>query len=266
MRRPVCQLDLRDPDLRAHGCTLVGLAHAAREMSDGAAWVDAEAFVRRMQRLSGVPLATFRARGTTLTEGRAAYVQAPGFEGRVAPRMALQRGIDVRTGLLPMLRQGRIAVVAVNHGVIVDAGKGVGTFRGGHAVVVGEPEDTHVTVADSLRHELVRWRIDLLVRAMESFGRRPWLGGRGEAAVPLPSPTFLEQRTAQRDAARRERDAARAEATLARQAVDDLRTALTAANGRIVELENAAPDCVPAVNTERGRILDDLGEWIGSHR
>lgn len=254
MRRPVCQLDLRDPDLRAHGCTLVGLAHAAREMSDGAAWVDAEAFVRRMQRLSGVPLATFRARGTTLTEGRAAYVQAPGFEGRVAPRMALQRGIDVRAQLVPMLQQGRIAVVAVRYGEIQDAGKGVGSFRGGHAVVVGEPEDTHVTVADPLRRELVRWRIDLLVRAMESFGKRPWLNGRGEAAIPLPSPTFLEQRTAQRDRAIRERDKALADLAACRAATPSDCTAI--AQERDGALERAALEADRALAAERK--LDDI--------
>lgn len=266
MRRPVCQLGFLNADLRGHGCTLASLTYSAREMSDGAAWVDAEQFTATMQKLSGVPLATFRDRGTTLTEGRVAYEQAPGFEGRVKPRMALQRGILVRSQLLPMLQEGRIAVVAVNYGQIQDAGKGVGSFRGGHAVVVGEPEDTHVTVADPLRRDLVRWRIDLLVRAMESFGKKPWLNGRGEAAVPLPSPTFLEQRTRQRDAARRERDTARAEATLARQAADELRTALTTARSRITELENAAPDCLPAANAERGRVLDELEEWIGEHR
>lgn len=63
-----------------------------------------------------------------------------------------------------------------------------------------------------------------------------------------------------------ERNTARAEATLARQAADELRAALTAAAKRITEMENAAPDCVPAVNAERGRVLGELEEWIGEHR
>ena len=206
MRKPVCQYDFRDADLRSHGCTLASLAYAAREVTDGAAWTDPEHFAGRLQRLSGVSLATFRDRGTTLTEGKRAYEQAPGFEGRVAPRLALQRGIDVREQLLPMLREGRIAVVAVNYGKVQDGGKGVGSFRGGHAVTIGEPEDQHLTVADPLRRELVRWRVSLLVEAMETFGKKPWGNGRGEAAVPLPSPTFLERAIAQRDRARAERD------------------------------------------------------------
>lgn len=51
MRKPVSQYDFNNADLRGHGCTLASLTYAAREMSDGAAWVDAEAFAGRMQEL-----------------------------------------------------------------------------------------------------------------------------------------------------------------------------------------------------------------------
>lgn len=242
MRKPVCQYDFRDADLRSHGCTLASLAYAAREMTDGAAWIDPEHFAGRLQKLSGVSLATFRDRGTTLTEGKRAYEAAPGFEGRVAPRLALQRGIDVREQLLPMLREGRIAVVAVNYGRVQDGGKGVGSFRGGHAVTIGEPEDQHVTVADPLRRELVRWRISLLVEAMETFGKKPWGNGRGEAAVPLPSPTFLERAIAQRDRARADRDAARK---------------------RIAELEALTPpDCTEPLRVQRESLLSAVSDGV----
>jgi hypothetical protein len=181
----------------------------------------------RLQDLSGVPLSTFRQRGTSISEAQVAYGKAPGFEGRVAPRLRLMRGASVRDQLLPALTEGRVAIVAVNYGEVQDAGKGVGTFRKGHAVVVGEPEATHITVADPLRRDLVRWRIDLLVRAMESFGRKPWLNGRGEAGIFQPSPTFLEQAIAQRDRARAD---------------------LRAAKERIAALEQGSqPDCTAAV-------------------
>jgi len=265
MRRPVCQYGFLDADLRGHGCTIASGTYAAREMTDGEAWSDAEAFADGLRQAS-VPLATFRRRGTTLTELRTGY-QSLTFPGRVAPRMALQRGIDVRAELLPMLRDGHLAVVAVNYGVIQDAGKGIGSFRGGHAATIGEPEDSHVTVADPLRRELVRWRISLLVQAMESFGSKPWLNGRGEAVVPLPSPTLLEQATerlAKAKAAlalsRRDLDGARTDATLARRAADELRTALTAAEKRIRDLQNAAPDCSVVIAERDGALARAVQE------
>lgn len=250
MRKPVCQYDFRDRDLRSHGCTLASLTYLAREMADGDAWVDPESFASRLQKASGVSLATFRDRGTKFSEGRTAY-ESVRFEGRVPPRLALQRGIDVRAGLLPMLQAGRLAMVAVNYGVVQDAGKGVGSFRGGHAVVVGQPDGVHVDVADPLRRDLVRWRVDLLVRAMETFGAKPWGNGRGEAAVPLPVPTWLEQARAQRDKARAERDAALKEADAADRIRMAIEAQLETAEARIAELEAevADPDAPPPVDT-----------------
>ncbi len=257
MRPPICQYDFGDRDLRGHACTLTGLAYSAREMTDGKAWSgDPEPYVFQLQKLSGVPIATFRDRGTTLTEAQRAYEQAPGFDGRVKSRFALQRGILVREQLIPMLAEGRIAVVAVNYGVIQDGKKGVGSFRGGHAVTIGEPEGGKVTVADSLRRELVTWRVDLLVRAMETFGKNPWGDGKGEAGIPLPSPTLLERAIAQRDAARRDLDKERDRSA-------GLVVQLGAANEALKACQAAKPtDCTVAINDERNRVLGLLSDGI----
>jgi hypothetical protein len=237
VRAPVCQYDFRNADLRSHGCTVASLTYSAREM--GADVEDVEDYTGRLQRLSGVPLDTFRERGTTMTEAKVAYEMAPGFGGRVPPRFRLLRGGSVRDDLLPALEEGRIAVVAVNYGIVQDAGKGVGSFRGGHAVVVGEPEPGKVTVADPLRRELVQWRVGLLETAMERFGKIPWLNGRGEFGIVLPSPTWLEVRT---------RQLAEAKARLSAAVVE--REALRA---RVAALEAAAPDCT-GVEGERDRL------------
>lgn len=245
MNPPVCQRDFQDADLRGHGCTLASLAYLAGEMTDGKAWRDPETYVARLRVLSGVPIATFRDRGTTLTEGRDAYLKAPGFDGRQAPRMRLMRGVKVREELLPALGGGRLAIVAAKYGVIQDAGKGVGSFRDGHAVVVGPRDGDTVPVADPLRRSITRWKVDLLVRAMETFGKRPWGDGRGEAAIAYPSATLLEVRTIERDKARRE-------LAIAVAKVKQL-------DHRVAELEGLPQgDCVKAVNAERMRVLDLL--------
>ena len=275
MRPPVCQYDFKVADLRGHGCTLASLAWLAREATDSTAWDDAEAYAARLQKLSGVTLALFRKRGTTITEAKVAYEAAPGFDGRVAPALRLFRGGSVRGDLLPELQDGKWAICAVNYGVVQDANRGVGAFRGGHAIVAGKPANGKVTVADPLRRELVSWPIDLLVKAMETFGTRPWGNGRGEFGVAGPSPTILEFRTQQRDAARRlnirldidlaaqkaqvglvleERNNARrawaasdADLTAAQAQVAALDNALTRAQVRILELEaTTAPDCMTA--------------------
>lgn len=240
----VCQRLFDDPDLRAHGCCLASLTYIAGEMTEGKAWRDPETYVARLRVLSGVPLATFRERGTTITEAQTAYLKAPGFEGRAKPRMRLMRGVDVRGDLLPALTSGRLALVAVNYGAIQDAKLGVGTFRGGHAIVVGPRIGDRVPVADPLRQKIVNWPVDLLVRAMETFGKRPWGGGRGEAAVAYPSVTKLELRTRQRDDARRELAIAVAK--------------VKAQAARIAELEDETPDCDGKVRAERIRVLDLL--------
>lgn len=254
MRKPVCQYGFRDADLRGHGCTIASGTYAAREMTDGAAWDDAEAFASELRKAS-VPLATFRERGTTLTELQTGY-QSLTFPGRVAPKLALQRGIRVREQLLPELQKGRLAIVAVNYGEVQDAGKGVGSFRGGHAVTIGEPEGSHVTVADPLRRELVRWRIDLVVRAMESFGKRPWLNGRGEAAIPLPSPTLLEQATERLAKAKATLATTRHDLALVKAAADEMGSSLVTARAEIQRLQNAGTADCAAVIRERDGALE----------
>lgn len=249
MNPPVCQREFKDDDLRKHGCTLASLAYLADEMTEGKAWRDPETYVARLRVLSGVPIATFRDRGTTITEAQGAYLKAPGFDGRAKPRMRLMRGVRVRDDLLPLLSSGRMALVAVDYGAIQDAGLGVGSFRGGHAVVIGEATSRVVRVADPLRQKIVTWPIDLLVRAMETFGKRPWGNGRGEAAVAYPSTSLLELRTRQRDQARRE---------------------LASALERIRDLEGIPSGCVDQVSAERTRVLDllsgRLDEWIAEIR
>lgn len=263
MRPPVCQYDFGARDLRAHGCTLASLAYAAREVTDGKAWSgDPEPYVFALQKLSGVPIATFRDRGTTLTEAKVAYEQAPGFEGRVGPRFRLMRGGSVRDDLLPLLRTGSIAVVAVNYGVLVDAKKGVGSFRGGHALVVGEPKGDSLTVADPLRRELVTIKVDLLVRAMETFGKRPWGNGRGEFGIPLPSPTLLERAITQRDAARAALDKERDRSA-------GLVVQLGAANERIKQLEGQPVDAqtaalLAALGDRNLHSRDDFEGFLGA--
>ena len=248
MNPPVCQRLFHDADLRAHGCTLASLTYIAGEVTDGKAWVDAEGFAARLRNLSGVAVADFRERGTTITEAQAAY-QALRFDGRVPPVLRLFRGAKVREELLPALTGGRLALVAVNYGAIQDAGQGVGSFRGGHACVIGAPIGDSVPVADPLRQKVVTWKVDLLVKAMETFGKRPWGNGRGEAAVAEPVPTQIEVVTKQRDKARRD-------LALALQKVKDQ-------DKRIAELEGQPQaDCTAAVNAERARVLDLISSGV----
>ena len=248
MNPPVCQREFQDADLRGHGCTLASLTYLAGEMTDGQAWRDPETYAARLRVLSNVKTADFRDRGTTITEAKAAYEQAPGFDGRQRPFLRLMRGADVRTQLLPALTGGRLALVAVNYGVIVDAGKGIGTFRGGHACVVGPVVGDSVPVADPLRQKLTTWKVDLLVEAMETFGKKPWGNGRGEAAIAAPALTILEVRTKERDKARR--DLATAVAKIKDQ------------DARIAELEGQPSGCADAVDKERARVLDALSGGV----
>jgi len=195
MRAPYRQSDSADITLRQHGCTLFSTLYCQREESRGdvspTKQEDVDEHVRVLRRDAGVSAADFLRRGTTLTEADRAY-EAQTFPGRLPPLMRTLHGVPVREELLPLLRAGRVALIAVNYGVIQDAGKGVGSFRGGHAVVIGEPENGAVAVADPLRLVIVRWSVDLLVKSMETFGERPWGNGRGEAGVPYPSPTYRQ--------------------------------------------------------------------------
>lgn len=193
MKPPYRQSASLDASLRAHACTLFSTLYLQREESGGDVSPSPQAaideHVRKLRDDAGVTMADFLRRGTTITEADRAYESQP-FPGRLPPLMRLMHGVDVREALLPILKEGHLALVAVNYGVAQDANKGVGSFRGGHAIVVGEPENGMVTVADPLRSTLVKWPLALLVKAMETFGERPWGNGRGEAGVAYPSPTY----------------------------------------------------------------------------
>jgi hypothetical protein len=276
MKPPYRQSASLDPTLRAHGCTLFSTLYLQREESGGDISPDTQPaideHVRKLRDDAGVSMAQFLARGTTITEADRAYEAQP-FPDRLPPLMRLMHGVNVRDELLPILKEGHLALIAVNYGVVQDAGKGVGTFRGGHACVAGEPENGMVTVADPLRSVLVKWPIDLLVKAMETFGDKPWGNGRGEAGVAYPSPTYKAAYTAAAA------DLKAAKATLNRKAEaiaslngqvtlhkderDQARRELTTAQARILELEAATPpDCTAAVNAERQRVLDAMVEAL----
>jgi hypothetical protein len=220
VKPPYRQSDSGDAALRGHGCTLFSTLYLQREESGGSISPDGQSavdeHVRQLRKDAGVSMEDFLRRGTTLTEADRAYEAQP-FPDRLPPVMRLMHGVKVKDELLPLLRDGRLALVAVNYGVAQDAGKGVGSFRGGHAIVVGEPDNGQVTVADPLRLVTVRWSVDLLEKAMETFGLNPWGNGRGEAGVAYPSPTYRQAyataNTALRDT---------------RQALDRTRSMLTA--------------------------------------
>lgn len=261
MRPPVCQYDAKDPDIRSHGCTIEGLAYLRREATDGDAWDDPDAEARRMREASGTSLSDFRKRGTTMSEAKTAYEGVP-FGGRVKPFLKRFSGGSIRDDLIPGLTGRTWAGVCVNYGVVQDKGRGVGSFRGGHFVVVGDPSGGSITVADSLRRELVTWSVNLLEEAAEKFGDHPWLNGRGEFGIVAYAPTVLELRTQQRDDARAALAAEkRSTAQLTTQARTlaaankSLSTDLDSARAHIAELE-AAPTATERALLDKALLLN----------
>jgi hypothetical protein len=282
MRNPVCQYDFGDADLRGHGCAIASGTWLAREATEGDATngTTLTAYAHKLRELA-VPLADFKLRGTTMLELEKGYEAAPGFAGRIGPQMRLMRGVNIRDTLLPLLKADRTwASVAVNYGVIQDAGKGIGSFRGGHNVVIAEPSSTAFRVVDPLRRAIVTWPIDLLVKAMETFGGNPWLNGRGEAGVVEYAPTILEYRTKQLAEARdalstcrssveslvirlRDQKAQTAlaveERDSARQAVDRLTEDLLVTDAALKACkEQPTPDCLPALKAARDAAAAEL--------
>lgn len=269
MRPPVPQGDFADPDLRSHGCTIASLCYVRREATEGDAWDDPDREAARLREASGTSLADFRKRGTTMSEAKAAY-EGVAFPNRVKPVLKRYSGGSIKGDLIPALTGRTWAVIAVNYGVVQDGGKGVGSFRGGHAVVGGDPADGVITIADPLRQQLVKWPIDLLEKAAERFGDNPWLNGRGEFGIVAYAPTILEQRTKERDDARAaltevKRNAGQltTQVRVLAGANKSLSTDLDAAKARIAELE-AAPH--PDLDAERGRVIDALITYAGSLR
>jgi len=267
MKPPYRQSASLDPTLRAHGCTLFSTLYLQREEGDvapdGQAAIDAH--VRGLRDDAGVTMAQFLARGTTLTEADKAYEAQP-FPGRLPPLMRLMHGVKVKDELLPILKDGHLALVAVNYGKAQDAGKGVGSFRGGHAIVIGDPENGMVTVADPLRSALIKWPLGLLVKAMETFGEKPWGNGRGEAGVAYPSPTYKAayataraDLTSARAAAERllsKLSEAKAQTDLFKDERDQARRERDNAVERIGSLEAALAACADAVPVDCSAELD----------
>lgn len=77
----------------------------------------------------------------------------------------------------------------------------------------------------------------------------------------------LKAQREQTTLATNERDTARAEARLAQQTAEELRAALTATEAQLRACRETKPtDCTAAINADRNGLLDELEEWIGSHR
>lgn len=205
------QGDSSSYDLRAHGCAAYAMVNgygmvSGGEVSPTSVKAASKAAWTRVDR-SGATRAEFRARGLTMREVAASLAAIVRRDERPALKSQLQRGVKVMALLRQLADEDAVAVAAVNYGVAQDDGVGVGKFRGGHGIVVFDPDfeaDT-VGVADSLRRSTRRWKISTLVRAMETFGKKPWGNGRGEAVVMWTWKTYrtlMFEARAQRDTAR----------------------------------------------------------------
>jgi hypothetical protein len=226
-----------------------------------------DANCRQIRDKAGVTMAEFLARGTTLGEAEQAF-EGDHYRDRLPPRMRLMHGGSVRDDVLPELRAGNLANVAVNYGVIQDAGKASSAtrFRGGHSVVIGEPDNGSVAVADPLRVGVVRWSIDLLEEAMETFGSRPWGNGRGEAAIAYVSPTYQEayakaQKALVETRATLERrtDELRDQRTQTRVAIeerDDARRELAASAAKLAELQTWSQDLAERFHAQTAELTE----------
>lgn len=255
VKDPVCQLDSNDPDMRAHGCAVCSGLYEMGWATNGDALPDGQGprdqMMDTFRKRSGATLAEFRERGLLMDEVEKAY-ESWTYPGRMPPRMRRLRGGSLRDDIIPELQDGRIAHICVNYGALQDAGKAspLSTFTGGHALVIGEPANGKVSVADPLRRDIVRISFEDIEHAMETFGENPWGGGRGEAAIVLGSPTWERAYTltkaqlsiAEEQLERKDRAIAKAQAetktanaalALAEAAVVELRADLDAAHNNV---------------------------------
>lgn len=201
-------------DLRKHGCVVLSgvsaLIHAGMKRPK-----DLDAFAWGLFERSGETLAGFRKDGLSLDQLQRAIAATPSGD-RVPWRTQRRRGVKVATDLRDQLREHRdaVAVVSIDRGVIVKAGRATG-YRGAHGIVIWYRSDEKAGVADSLIPGEVRlWEWSLLADAMDSFGSKPWGGGKGEALVVWRSPTWAAEIARYRDLmlrARGQRDTAKAE-------------------------------------------------------
>lgn len=191
----VRQQDMDTAVLRGSGCgpttAINALIHASRggwrpkDQSDAARY--------RIDR-SGVTRAEFRARGLTPDELYRSLDAVKASEVRMDIPVKAYHGVLVRSVLLPRIRDTKgCAAVAVRNKVLADAGRSpFPTFRTGHWGLVTEwhPADDEVSFVDAGRRRAIRLSVDLLVEAMEQFGKNPWGRGRGEAILVWPWQTW----------------------------------------------------------------------------
>lgn len=199
-------------DLRKHGCVvfagLSALDHAGYDVPkdvDDAAW---DLFER-----SGESIAGFRKDGLSLDQLARAITATPSGD-RLPWRIQRRRGVKVMTDLRDQLREhpDAVAVVCIRRSIIVKAGRATG-YRGDHGILIGFDSDEKALVSDSLLPNVRKWEWSLLADAMDSFGSKPWGGGRGEALVVWTSPTWKSEVARYRDLmqrARSQRDTAKA--------------------------------------------------------
>lgn len=207
------QRDSDDRNLRAHGCGAYAALNAL-VWATGGSWEssDPTGSARYRVKASKVSDADFNRRGLTASELAESMRAVSASSTRMDLPVQRRSGVNVAGDLIPQLiNDGSGAMVAVDYGVVQDGGKGVGSFRGGHWVFVHDPTSTSITVRDPLRRQAVTWPISLLATAMERFGSKPWLNGRGEAIVIRKWQTWRQGYAAMklsRDSARAQRDKA----------------------------------------------------------
>lgn len=225
----VCQRDFTDAVLRAHGC---GLAVALSMLVKNSAgtWEpstkDATSAARFRLGASGATMAQFKARGLTAAELFASMDAVRASDIRMDLPVQRHRGTKVRDMLARMVEVRGSLAIAVAYAVVQDAGKGYGTYRGYHWVLVIGVVGDDVVVVDPLRRQTIKWPVSLLVRAAERFGSKPWGDGRGEGVLGWPWVTWRDGHAtvkAQRDAARKQRDVAVAALATSEAALEECR-------------------------------------------
>ncbi len=269
---PFCQIDSADPALRSSGCGLFSAAYVIDWASDGngipntRVLIDQE--VNRLRKLSGVSVADFNSRGTTLDEIELA-IESYRVPDYLPIAMQKMHGGSLRDNIIPALKDGKAAWIAVRYGVIQEwKANPLSSFTGGHAIVIFAPVNGMLPTADPLRRTVINIPVKVIEHAMETFGSNPWGNGRGEAGVVTKTQTYREAyngakadlakakdqlatQVARAKQAIEQRDNARAAEHLAEQSVADLGKKLNDALAKIQELENNPPDCQPLVDAAR---------------
>lgn len=189
-----CQLLFTTKALRRRGCGAAASLQALHAQSEGgwrakgkAGTTSARIRVTR----SGIGR-EFAKRGLRPAEVFASMQAIVATDVRMDVPVQHRSGVRVDDLLAQLRRIGGVAIVAVDYSVVQDAGRGVTSFQGMHWVTVLGEDGAEVIVADPLRRQTTHWPTSLLRHAMERFGKRPWLGGRGEAIVVYPWRTWRQ--------------------------------------------------------------------------